>query len=67
MPVFASLFDIPIGNAGFVVGLKNCKITAGIKNLMSIIKFMPKMHLRFAYNDCGPFKSKKKYKELTYI
>ena len=73
MSVFASLFDIPIGNAGSVVGLKNCKITAGIKNLMSITKFMPKIHLRFTYNDREPFKSKKKIKrvkgikDLTYI
>ena len=64
MSVFASLFDIPIGNAGSVVGLKNCKITAGIKNLMSITKFLPKIHLRFTYNDWGQFTSKKKYKEL---
>ena len=64
MSAFASLFDILIGNAGSVEGLKNCTITSGIKNVMSIIKFMPKMHLRFTYNDYGPFKSKKKYKNL---
>ena len=41
---FASLVDIPIGITRFVIGLKICVITAGIKKYKLIIKKKKKKH-----------------------
>ena len=41
---FFSLFAIPIGITSSLVGLKNCAITAGIKNYKSIMKKRKKNH-----------------------
>ena len=42
--LFASLVGISIGIASFIIGLKNCKITAGIIKYKSIIKKKRKKH-----------------------
>ena len=42
--LFASLVGISIGIASFIIGLKNCEITAGIIKYKSIIKKKRKKH-----------------------
>ena len=42
--LFASLVGISIGIASFIIGLKNCEITAGIMKYKSIIKKKRKKH-----------------------
>ena len=42
--VFSSLFGIPTEITSSVVGLKNCAITAGIKNYKSVMKKRNKKH-----------------------
>ena len=44
IPTFASLLGIPIGITSSAIGLKNCVITAGIKNYNAIIKKKQKKH-----------------------
>ena len=41
---FASLVGVPIGITSFVIGLKICVITAGIKKRKSIMKKKRKKH-----------------------
>ena len=41
---FASLICVPVGITSFALGIKNCAITAGIKEYKSIIKKKKKKH-----------------------
>ena len=42
--VFASLVAIPVGVTSSAVGIKVCAITAGIKNIKSIMKKKKRKH-----------------------
>ena len=46
---FASLVGIPKGITSFVIGLKICAITAGIRNYKSIIKKKKKKHGKIVF------------------
>ena len=55
---FASLIGIPIGITRFVIGLKTCTVTVGIKNYKSIIKKKKKKYYKIIF--LAKFKKNKK-------
>ena len=55
---FASLIGIPIGITRFVIGLKTCAVTVGIKKYKSIIKKKKKKYYKIIF--LAKFKKNKK-------